>query len=363
MLSKLDTENLEVQETLADLQARRPGHEEEAITIYQSLLPKAQNPTPALHALTRLYMVKKNPDRAWCTVQSLRLLKEINEDEVNLHGKLTQMVPNRAQKSLTDKLWDTHVIHERARIPMAVIAATLTKLAPAFLRPAKDFVGKKKEFTQLDWMQSLVFSAKQLAGVNTIFSGPPFALFQQKNSDAPPTLIPALPLTIVVGEHNTLFKEVPARVLWAMWGRVISFLRPAFLLPRMLGPDQFRLMVEATLFINDTAAKYRNDPRELEKVANTLIKIEGAAQIAGTLKNQVSRKEAPAVEQLYEGMEHSAVRASLLAGNDVDIAIQVMKVADPQSPPVPKNRMRELVLYLVSDEYADLRNRLGLAIK
>jgi hypothetical protein len=224
-------------------------------------------------------------------------------------------------------------------------------------------VGKKKEFERLEWMQSLVFSAKQLAGVNTIFAGAPFELYKQKNSDAPPTLLPVLPLTIIVGEHNTLFKEVPARVLWAMWGRVISFLRPAFLIPRMLGPEDFRRVVEAALFVNDTAARYRTDPRELEKVAATFLKLEGAAQVLGTLKGVVSRKEPPAVEQLYEGMEHTAVRASLLACNDVDIAIQVMKVADPQSPPVPKNRMRELVLYLVSDEYADLRNRLALSIK
>ena len=65
----------------------------------------------------------------------------------------------------------------------------------------------------------------------------------------------------------------------------------------------------------------------------------------------------------FEGMEHTAVRASLIACNDVDIALQVMKLPDPQSPPQPKNRVRELVLFLISEQYAELRGRLGLALK
>ncbi|MEW5851465.1 MAG: tetratricopeptide repeat protein [Myxococcota bacterium] len=365
VLSALEPENIERVETMADLMARRPGREDEAIQAYNEVLPKAASPANALHALARLYLARRLPDRTWCTVQALRILKEVTEEEANIHNLYTPQLPQRHGRAMTEKLWEALLVHERALGPVAHVSGLLWRAAaPLLVKDVKEHgLAKKKEFAKVDVEHELTFTIKQLAGVQAVFGNAPFDMWALKGGDALPTLLPAFPTTMVVGNQSLLFKEHPPKVLWAMWGRFLSFMRPQFMLPRVLGPDRFRLALEAALFIMDTSARYANDPKELEKLARALIRVEGLEAGLKQVKGQFNRKEAPNVDMFYEGMEHTAVRASLVACNDVDITLQVMKVPDPQSPPQPKNRVRELVLFLVSEQYAELRTRLGLALK
>ncbi|MBI5493566.1 MAG: tetratricopeptide repeat protein, partial [Deltaproteobacteria bacterium] len=366
VLCRADPENLELQEALADLMARRPGKEDEAIAQYQLVLPRSNEPGRALHTLARLYLNRRLVDRTLCAVQALRLLKEATDEEASLIAHYQGQLPQRHQKAMTEKLWDALAVHDRAQTPIALVSTILYRLAPGMgLRDARDLgLQKRKDAARVDIDQSLVFSVKQLAGVAAVLGATPFELWQLRGSDMAPTLHPVYPLTMTIGDQNPMFKEMPQKMLWALWGRMLSFMRPAFVLPRVLGPQAFRVLCEAALFVTDTTAKYETDPKELDKIGRNLLRVEGLESALKSVdRKTISRKEPPHLELFYEGMEHTAVRASLLACNDVDTTVQTLKIQDPQSPPVPKNRLRELILFLVSEQYAELRGRLGLAMK
>lgn len=365
VLLKMDPDNLEYAETLADLLGRRQGREDEAIAQYNLVLPRSEAPAPHLHALARLYLTRRNPDRAFLAINALRILKEVTDEEANVLNAYAPHVPQRAQKAATEKLWDALVVHDRAQTPLAAVSAILYRFAGhLFLRDMKELgLQKRRDAARLDVDQTLVFSIKQLSGVLGVFGLSPPEVWQLKGHDLPATLHPVMPLTLTIGDQNPMFREMPLKQQWALWGRTVSYLRPAFILPRTLGPQAFRPVLEAALFMADTTAKFATDTKELEKVARQLVKVEGLEGALRAVKGASSRAAPPNVEQLFEGMEHTAVRASLIAGNDVDTTLMLLKMQDPQSPAPPKNRLRELILYLVSDQYAEVRSRLGLALR
>src|SRR5262249_42884450 len=64
------------------------------------------------------------------------------------------------------------------------------------------------------------------------------------------------------------------------------------------------------------------------------------------------------------GVDLTADRAGLLLRHDPPQAPGVIRVTPEEASPLPqKDRIRELTLFAISDEYFHLRQRLGLAIR
>ena len=364
VLLKTEPDNLVYAETLAELLAKA-GKEDEAIAQYNLVLPRSEAPAPHLQALQKLYRSRRQLDRAFSVIQALRIMGEANQDQMAYLNAYAPHAPARAQKAMTEKLWDARLVHERAKTPVAHVSELLYRYAPNLaLRDLRDLgLHKRKDAERIEVEQTLVYSIKQMAAVMGVFGLKALEVWKLKGHDMPPTLHPVMPVTLTIGDQNPMFKEMKLPLQWALWGRTLSYLRPAFILPRTLGPAAFRPLLEAALYIKDTTARFATDPKDLDKLARQLIKIDGLEAALRRVEGATSRTAPPDLDTLYEGMEHTAVRASLIAGNDVDIAVQCLRIPDPQSPPPTKNRLRELILFLVSDEYAELRTRLGLAIR
>ena len=61
--------------------------------------------------------------------------------------------------------------------------------------------------------------------------------------------------------------------------------------------------------------------------------------------------------------QRCADRAGFLVANDLELAEEMIKAADEASAALPhKERMKELILYSVSEEYFGVRQRLGINI-
>ena len=62
-------------------------------------------------------------------------------------------------------------------------------------------------------------------------------------------------------------------------------------------------------------------------------------------------------------MEHTAIRAGYLLTNDLELAVGLLKQPDPGAIPLAHGaKMKELLLFAVSEENFELRQRLGTAL-
>ena len=63
------------------------------------------------------------------------------------------------------------------------------------------------------------------------------------------------------------------------------------------------------------------------------------------------------------GVDLSADRAGFIVAHDLELAHEMIKAADEASAALPqKDRLKELTLYSVSEEYFSVRTRLGVNI-
>ena len=69
------------------------------------------------------------------------------------------------------------------------------------------------------------------------------------------------------------------------------------------------------------------------------------------------------LKKWVQGVDLTADRAGLLLANDLELAEEMIKAADESASAVPpRDRMKELVLFSISDHYFALRRRLGVNI-
>ena len=62
-------------------------------------------------------------------------------------------------------------------------------------------------------------------------------------------------------------------------------------------------------------------------------------------------------------MDLTADRAGFLLANDLELAFEIVRASEDGGTTVPtKERVKELLLWAVSEEYFTLRRRLGIAI-
>ncbi len=96
--------------------------------------------------------------------------------------------------------------------------------------------------------------------------------------------------------------------------------------------------------------------------ANLPAAVPGSAHVAGDqAPRQRGLARSPALD--VAGVDLTADRAGFVLANDLAMAIAVIKATPEEHSAVsPAERVRELRLYAVSEEYFRLRHRLGIAI-
>jgi hypothetical protein len=64
-----------------------------------------------------------------------------------------------------------------------------------------------------------------------------------------------------------------------------------------------------------------------------------------------------------EGIEHTCVRAAYLLSNDIELCVGVLRQPDTSLVPLSfTQKIRELLMFAVSDENAELRQRMGTGV-
>lgn len=351
---------------LASLYGEKPELRAKAITMQQDLAKVAQNPAPALRELRKLYQADKKFDRVYWVCHALVFLKQANDEDKKIYEYLKKGLPPKAQRPLTEQLIRDHLLHPGAKTAIGELCAQLYRNAPDQLtKSTKDLNLKKKEL--LDIRTSQLFFANVFKYVAGVLAAPAIDVYQRQSSMAELELVNSRPPALLAGEDSPYFKDIPQRLLSFHLARNVTYARPDLFLARAYPGDALRDLMAAFVGLFNQKAAALGDPREVQAWMQVLSALpepvmrrvkDFTVAAYGEMKNQ------GAVSAFSEAAEYSALRAGLLMCGDLDVAARgAQEAGDGCARLSAQQRVRELVLFGVSEDHFVLREQLGLAIK
>lgn len=363
---KLDAGNRRRAEQLADIYSAEPKRfYQKAVKVHGDLLALNPYRIESYQALRKLYTDVKRPDESWCVCQALTVLKSAEPDEESFFKKHRRREPAAATEVMTGELWAKHVTHPEqdalltdifALITPAALATRSQPLSGFGLDPAKKRNAEKDE---ADMARTLHYAAGVMGialpdvyyrkddpgGLSFVFSNPP-----------------------AVGLGKGALAGGPGQALAFVGGRHLSYLRPGHYM-RMLVPTGSGLRAWLLAAIKSAVGQFPV-PKELAGSVDehlAAFKKHLTAPQQETLRSLVQRLLSAAPEldlkKWVAMVDLTADRAGFILANDLEIATAVVRASPDEAAGVPqKERLKELHLYAVSEDYLALRHKLGIAI-
>jgi tetratricopeptide (TPR) repeat protein len=364
VVSRADPEDAVAVELYADLSARTPGQEAEAMLAYRQLLKLGAKPQKALSALVSLHATRKQFDRAYSAAQVLvHLTGQATPEDVAVVARLRKFARDQASRPLDDELWGL-LFHERLRGPLAEIMALLSQHArPMFVQSPKE-LGLNLKKDELDVQGSMLFLVNMFKYVARTLGVEPLRLFRREEVASRLQLVPTDPPGVLVAEE--LFSDRPKKELWFALGKALAFRRPELYMARLMPHDQLDLVFQAACSVGTSRFVVTADPHLVAKLKTELEKVLPEKIRTNTLKllsRQYCDVQHPGDVRAYlDGAELTSNRVGALLAADLETVkrgvlgekAQVSKLRD-------ETKVKDLSNYCISEEYAVLREQLGLA--
>lgn len=368
---QLDASNANRSEILAELYlVAGPEYADKAIAQHMAMLRKDPFKYDSYKALRRIYMDTHQYDKTWCVCNTLAFLKKADPEEMQFYEQYKPRGFVKAKQPVNGETW--HNIHhpDENRYISAILGAIWEGPAMRHAHPHKAFGLRRKDRRDVANDQ-LVFSrifyyAAQVLGVM-----PPPDVYLQENQPGEIQLANTLEKTqlipsFVVGRN--LLQGRPEKEVAFVAARKLCQVRPQHYL-RMALTTNTELKVA---FLSAIALVTPNFPIPGDLVPT----VQGyVAEIRPRIPHQVLEQlgmlvakfmqNAPEVDLARWGhaVDATSYRAGFILCGDLEVAARMVS-AEPVvvGGPQVKDKVKELVLYSVSEEYFAVRRQLGLTI-
>ncbi|MGC3998107.1 MAG: gliding motility protein [Anaeromyxobacter sp.] len=365
VVSRADPEDAVAVELYAELAAKKPGEEAEAVGAYRQLLKLGVKVPRAAGALVKLHASRREYDKAYSAAQVLvNLMGEAAGEEVQVVSRLRKFARDQASRPLDDELWSL-LMHERLKGPLADIMTLLALHArPMFLQREKD-LGLNPKKDELDVQGSMLFFANMFKYVERTLGFRALRLFRRGGAQATGLqLLPTDPPGLLAGDD--LFEERPKKELWFAIGKAMAFARPELFLARLMPHDQLDLVFQAACAVGTSRFVVTADPHLVEKLKRELERTLPEPVRRNTLKllaRAYCDVQHPGdVRSFLDGAELTSNRVATLLAGDLEIAGRGVRAERPQVSKLrEETRLKDLATFCVSEDYARLRESLGLS--
>ncbi len=364
VVSRADPEDAVSVELYADLAARAPGQEVEAVQAYRQLLRLSAKPQKALSALVGLHAQRKEYDRAYGAAQVLAHLQGgASQEELAVVSRLRKYARDQANRPLDDQAWG-RLLHERVRGPLAEIMTLLALHArPMFVQTPKE-LGLNPKKDELDVAGSMLFFVNMFKYVARTLGVEPLRLFRRDEEAARLQLVPTDPPGVLA--TTELFRDRPKKELWFSLGKALAFGRPELFMARLMPHDQLDLVFQAACAVGTSRFVVTADPHLVEKLKRELEKVLPEKVRANTLKllaRRYTEVQHPGDVRAYlDGAELTSNRVGALLAADLEIVRRAVLVEKAQVSKLrDETKLKDLSLFCVSEDYSAVREQLGLA--
>jgi tetratricopeptide (TPR) repeat protein len=364
MAAGLKPDNAVEHEILAELYATMPDKTEEAIAEHQWLLAADPNRLESYRALYKLYFDARAYDKAWCIARTLTYFQKADEEQQKFYQQYKQDREIQPKTRLSNENWVKDLMHSDQDI---YISKIMEVIAPA-VRASLALTDKKLNLHKRkpeDLANPSLALARQFKLAQDVLSvSIPVRLFIQKELSGalrdesrsnPPAIITGytllsgyrpVDLAFVCGRHLTYYRgEHFIRTMYNSHTELRTLLLAAMRVVGMGGGDA---SVESTA---KQLAKHMDQAHldVLKQVVRKFVDAGGKADI----------------KRWMQATEITALRAGLLLCDDVDTAVRMTQQIASESTAdlASRDKVKELVIYSISESYFRLREQLGIQIK
>ena len=367
MAIQLDPDNVARQKILAELYlVAGDDFTDKAIATHQSLIKATPNRFDSYKALHKLYMQAKQYDKAWCVCATLALLGKADAEQRQFYDQYRQRELVRAQARLTDELWRKHIFHADEDVYVSTIFGLVAPAVGAMTAQAHRKFGLKRKERVQEAQQKVLF-VKVFNYVTSVLNvAPPELYLRQEQASGLMFAHTTQSPSFVVGKE--LLHGRPQKELAFVIGQQLAFMRPEHFLNLALSATSLLRQVFFTALrmcapqfpvpAEDAAAvdKYVADVRKRMHPAQL-------EQLNGVVKKFLARQPEIDLKKWSVGVQLTANRVGLILCNDLEVAANRLSTEPTGVGGLsPKDKVKELALYSVSEEYFGVRKQLGLAI-
>jgi hypothetical protein len=271
-----------------------------------------------------------------------------------------------AQAAFNDEDWLNAVMHPDAD---ALLTSVFALIEPAVI------LARGAPFEQLGYdtryqidlarhpypMSQTLYYAAGVLGMD------PPATFQNTNDPGGLSFLHAHQPSIVLG-MAALAADVPPQAAAFIAARHLTYFRPGMyvrhLIPSGTGLKSW-LFAAIKLIVPQfpVAAEQEGPVNDALAALDRGIQGQARDQLARIVQKLLQSGGALDLKRWVAGVDLTADRAGLVVAHDLETATEIIKASDEGSSAVPnQERMKELVLYAVSESYFEMRQKLRIAI-
>ena len=359
-------DDLDALQSYAELSAAVPGQEAAAADALRSIALRQKDPSPTVSKLLAVQLARKDLDRAYAAADVLaHLLRTAGPDELETVDRLRRLAREFATRSLDDVLWQ-RLLHERLRGgPVAGILTLLAREAGSLfvqapkdlgLNPARDEVVLATSGLVL--ANGIKYAARSL-GIEGV------RLFRVVGSPMRLGFANTDPPSLVSGEET--YQDRPRRELWYVAARAVSFYRPELRLARLMPHDQLQGVFQAACCVGAPSFVPTADARTIQKMQGPIERVLGERGKLPALARLAAEYAASArpgdVRAHMDAVELTSNRAGALLAGDLQVARRLVLEEKAQvSKLQDEAKVRDLVQFCLSEDWAVLRDALGLSV-
>lgn len=360
----LDPDNRERNERLAEMYASDPGkYLEKAVAAQRTILQRNPHKPEAYKLLRRLYTETKRADSAWCLCQALYTLNMAEPDEERFFKRMRAEGPAPAQDRLSEEDWALRIRHGDAD---PLVTALFTLIEPTILTRSQTM-----EELGFDPRYAVDLSLHPYAMSQTIYyaSGvlgiAPPPTFQNPNDPGGLSFLHAQTPALVLG-RAALTADAPPQAMAFLAARQLAYFRPGFY-TRFLVPTSTGLKAWLFAAIKLIVPQFPVSPDMEGPVKENMDllskKFHGPHRehLASLVTKMLQGGGSLDLRRWVAAVDLSADRAGFLLAHDMEVAIEMVKASEDPALP-SRDRIKELILFSVSEDYFQLRQKLGIAI-
>jgi tetratricopeptide (TPR) repeat protein len=342
---------------------------DEAITSQRLILEKDPLRVDPYRALYRLYLQKHAYDEAWCLAAAMAFMQKTDPDERQFFEDYRPQGMLQVKGKLTNDHWGKFLFHPDQNLYVSKI---MEFIAPAALQAKiAQLKGQGKlpvldaRFKQ-DPATSTVTFAKTFGWAAQVLGIPTPELYVRNDVPGSIVAVPNIPPASIAGQ--TVLTGFSPQELTFICGKHLGYYRGEHYI-RTLFPTQAELtiMLFAGVMIASPQTPLPADlQQQVRATANELAKHMDPMQQQGlrlVVKRFIEEGAKANIKRWNQSVEVSACRAGLLVCGDLDIAKKII-ASEPQVPGdlSPQEKMKELLVFSVSESYSQLRKALGIAV-
>jgi tetratricopeptide (TPR) repeat protein/tRNA A-37 threonylcarbamoyl transferase component Bud32 len=353
-------------ETLAELYASDvTQYLDKAVKSQAQILERNPYRVESYKLLRRLYTEARRPDAAWCLCQALAVMNLAEPDEERFYRRHRGDNAAPAQASLDDNDWNDRLSH--ADID-PLVTRIFAMIQPTIIRTRTqplEALGYDPRYA-VDLALHPYPVSQTLYYVQGVLGLPAPAVFQNPNDPSGLGFLHATTPAIVLG-RAAFESAVPNQSLAFVAGRHMTYFRPGFyvrhLVPTGTGlkgwlfaaiklcVPQFPVAPDLVGQVQDAMAAMAQDFQgvERERLASVVSKL---LQSGGAID----------LKKWVAGIDLTADRAGFLLAHDLGVATEVMRATEDAASVPAKERMKEIVLFGVSEGYFAIREKLGIMV-